>query len=152
MPEWPGIGERITACLRRLGYWKNDRPDVMRFAVEKGYPVTYLYKWLKDSAPERPNLEKLGEHLQVSPAWLLFGDEVSKEPARPRKRVRRALTCLVGALSLGVGPLWGYVPETHATGWPQVADNIVHYVNRGWARVRVSLTLWGFPRQTTVWA
>lgn len=118
MAKWTGVGERIAARLKELGYWKNGRPDVMRFGVEKGYPVTYLYKWLKDATPDRDNLTKLGVDLAVAPAWILFGDEVDKAPSRPRQRIRRALACLAGA-----GVLLGVVAPTRAS----VSSEAAHY-------------------------
>lgn len=69
-----GIGKRIRARLRALGYWKDGRPDVLRFCLEKGYPPQNMYTWLKGRVPMSENLMRLGMHLAVSPAWLLFGE------------------------------------------------------------------------------
>jgi hypothetical protein len=111
MGKWPGVGERITRCLHAAGYWKNDKPDVMRFSMERGIPVPYLYKWLKDVTPDRPYLLKLAKEFKVAPAWLLLGDDygVSQVSGPPTKRGHRKLRCLVGAL-LAVGSLGRTLP------------------------------------------
>lgn len=86
-----------------LGYVnKKGDPDVIRFSLEHGIIHTYVYRWIDSTLPDRDNLIRLGEILKVSPAWLLFGDEVSQAPTRPRKRARR-LACLAGALLLSLG-------------------------------------------------
>ncbi len=69
-----GIGQRIVQRLRTLGYWKNGRPDVSRFARERGYLSQSLYLWLKDAAaPSLDNLRRLAGDLGVSAEWLTFG-------------------------------------------------------------------------------
>lgn len=69
-----GIGQRIGQRLRVLGYWKNGRPDVGRFARERGYLSQSLYLWLKDAAaPSLDNLRRLAGDLAVSAEWLTFG-------------------------------------------------------------------------------
>jgi hypothetical protein len=69
-----GIEERFRGRLQALGYWKDGRPDVSRFCVEKGYLPQYVYAWLKGRVPAAANLVRLGTDLGVAPAWLLFGD------------------------------------------------------------------------------
>jgi hypothetical protein len=81
--KFPGMADRIRLRLRALGYWKNDRPDVTRFGVEKGYPPGYLYPWLKDSTPTFENLQRLVKDLDVPLAWLLLGEEGGPAPAAP---------------------------------------------------------------------
>jgi len=89
MQKWPGIGERIRERLRAIGYWKADKPDVLRFCIERGYIPTYVYKWLTDTTPSRENLYKLGRDLGVTAAWLLLGDEAApRESPRGRKQRR----------------------------------------------------------------
>jgi hypothetical protein len=109
MGKWPGIGDRMRERmkdLKDLGYWKNDRPNVLRFSLEKQYVPMYIYKWLDDTVPSRENLERLAADLQTNAAWLLFGDQagVSKAPIPPRKRGGQKLGCLVavGGITLGL--------------------------------------------------
>ena len=74
--KFPGVSERIKERLEALGYWKNDRPDVTRFARERGYLPSYVYKWLNEKVvPDYANLHKLAADLGVPMAWILFGDE-----------------------------------------------------------------------------
>jgi len=69
-----GIGQRLVQRLRVLGYWKNGRPDVSRFARERAYLSQSLYLWLKDAAaPSLDNLRRLARDLGVSAEWLTFG-------------------------------------------------------------------------------
>lgn len=77
MGNFSGLGERIRARLRALGYWKRDRPDVLRFCLEKGYRPQYVYAWLRDRVPSRANLDRLAADLDVSMAWVLFGEEAA---------------------------------------------------------------------------
>lgn len=74
-PRFPGVGDRLRQRLKALGYWKNDRPDVLRFCEEHGYVVQYVYAWLKDRLPGFNNLTRLAKDLRVPVAWLLLGDE-----------------------------------------------------------------------------
>ncbi len=108
MAGWEGFGRRLKLAMIEKGFVnRRGDADVTRFALSNGWLPNYIYRYLSDqSVPERPNLEKLGEVLDVSPAWLLFGDEVSKAPLRPRKRGPKSLTCLVAAL-LGLTTGWG---------------------------------------------
>ena len=100
MARWPDVDKRLVECLRVAGYWKHDKPDLMRFNAETGIPYTYLSKWTKGEAtPQRDNLILLGEIFKVSWIWLLVGDEVSKEPSRQRSQRRtRKLACVVAAM------------------------------------------------------
>jgi hypothetical protein len=103
--KWPGLQERLRQCIAEQGY-KNPA----QFADAKHYRITMLYKWLDDTTPNLDNLERLARDLGVSAAWLLFGNAsgVNKAPARPRKRGRQGLACLVAALGLTTG--WGVKP------------------------------------------
>jgi PAS domain S-box-containing protein len=72
------IGSRIIQRLSALKYWKNGRPDVSRFARERGYLPQSLYLWIKNAAaPNLENLTRLSQDLGVSVEWLTFG------PAQP---------------------------------------------------------------------
>jgi len=84
MKKWPKIGERISERLRALGYWRGDgRPDVMRFSLERRYVYIYLYRWLGGATPDHENIYRLAADLQVSPSWLLFGEEGALIPTSP---------------------------------------------------------------------
>ena len=84
MAQWPDVGERIKQRLLAVGYVKNGRPDVMRFCIEQRFFPQYAYKWINAGVlPERDNLLRLAACLDVSPAWLLFGDEVTPKPRQP---------------------------------------------------------------------
>ena len=76
-----GLGERLRTRLRALGYWKNDRPDVARFALERGYRPQYIYAWLRDRVPDYENLIRLARDLNVTPDWLRFGAETNEQVA-----------------------------------------------------------------------
>jgi hypothetical protein len=69
------IDQRIKIRLQALGYWKDGRPDVLRFCHERGYLRQYVYAWLKGRVPTVRNLMRLGADLVIPPAWLLFGDD-----------------------------------------------------------------------------
>jgi len=96
MQKWPGIGGRIRERLRAIGYWKADKPDVMRFCIERGYIPTYVYKWLTDTTPSRENLYQLGDDLGVTAAWLLLGEDASAGSRRPRGRKPRRPVPIAG--------------------------------------------------------
>lgn len=74
-----GFGDRVKARLRALGYWKNDRPDTPRFALERGYRPQYVYAWLRDRIPDYENLIRLARDLSVTPDWLRFGAETDEQ-------------------------------------------------------------------------
>jgi len=78
--KWPGFPERLRQAFRRAGYWKNDRPDVMRYVaqhgIQHGIHVSYAYKYINgETVPDRERLIALAAALDVRPWWLLFGDE-----------------------------------------------------------------------------
>ena len=91
-----GFGDRLKARLRALGYWKNDRPDTPRFALERGYRPQYVYAWLRDRIPDYENLIRLARDLNVTPDWLRFGAETDEQVAAavgvraPETRMTRA--------------------------------------------------------------
>lgn len=73
--KWPGLGERITQGLKNKGYWKNGKPEVIRFCIERGFVPNYLYKWLAGTMPGYDNLIKLCTVLGMTPAELVFGPD-----------------------------------------------------------------------------
>ena len=142
MGEWAGLGARIRQAIKERGFVNaRGEPDVQRFAITHGWVPNYLYRWINETnTPDRENIDKLGVALNVSPPCLLFGDEVSKEPARPRKRVRRALSCLAGALLIATSgvPVFG--------GTIQVGDNKAECTLSELRRRYRYFALEGFPR------
>jgi len=70
-----GFGDRVHRRLVGLGYVKRDKPDVSRFCRERDYRPQYVYAWLKGRLPRAGYLERLAGDLQVSPAWLMFGEQ-----------------------------------------------------------------------------
>jgi PAS domain-containing protein len=76
-----GFGERLKSRLKAVGYWKHDRPDVARFALERGYRPQYVYAWLRDRIPDYENRVRLARDLQVAPNWLRFGDGAAEDQA-----------------------------------------------------------------------
>ena len=112
MAQWPGLGERIRQRLVELGYKQaNGKPDVLGFSLKHSYIPMYVYKWANAGVmPSQENVERLARDLNVSAPWLLFGGEVDKAPAAPRKR-GRALRCLVAApLLVGIATTTAGVP------------------------------------------
>jgi transcriptional regulator with XRE-family HTH domain len=134
--QWPGFTERLQQSIREAGY-----RNAAQFADAKGIRITYVYKWLGGTTPDRENLERLATHLGVSPAWLLFGDDVEKAV---RPIVLRALAWLVVALGVtaasGVrSSEAGYLGPTVGEGPAESA----YYVNL-WRR----FVYWWWSRQT----
>jgi transcriptional regulator with XRE-family HTH domain len=94
MAKWPGLPERLRAAFEQAGYWKNGRPDVLGFSLQHRFLAGYTYKWLGGYAvPDRDNLLRLADALNVSPAWLLFGDET---PPPKGKKSRRPMYPIAG--------------------------------------------------------
>jgi helix-turn-helix protein len=80
--KWPGVGDRIKQAIARK-YWKNGKPDISGFSVDNKFIITYVYKWCNgETTPDRENLFRLGEALDVPPAWLLFGDDAGQSSER----------------------------------------------------------------------
>lgn len=110
--RWPGFGDRVRQRLLALGYVRPDgQAHISRFTTEKGYVITLFYKYLDNTTPDRENLLRLARDLQVSPAWLLFGDDLGSPaiaaapapaPARPGKR--RRMTPIAGGSDAPVTP------------------------------------------------
>lgn len=78
--KWPGFPERLREAFQRAGFWKNDRPDIMRFVrqigIQHGIHVSYCYKYINgETVPDRERLIAMASALDVRPWWLLFGDE-----------------------------------------------------------------------------
>lgn len=75
MPRLQGVGPRIAARLKAMGYVRADgRPDVPRFAWDFHYDKTVLYEWLADRRTPTKDLDRLCADLQVSRGYLLFGE------------------------------------------------------------------------------
>jgi PAS domain S-box-containing protein len=73
MSRFPGIGQRVKARLKALGYWRDGRTEIGRFCEDKGYRPQYLYAWLGDRIPTYENLVRLARDLGVQPEWIMFG-------------------------------------------------------------------------------
>jgi transcriptional regulator with XRE-family HTH domain len=84
MAKWPKIGDRLRERLQAVGYWRDGRPEVGRFCVERGYLTTYLYRWLSGATPDHENIYRLARDLGVSPSWLLFGEDGDVIPGGPQ--------------------------------------------------------------------
>jgi hypothetical protein len=65
------FGERVRGRLKALGYWKDDRPDVGRFSLDRGYIPSYIYRWVAGQVPRGASLLRLAADLGVSVEWLL---------------------------------------------------------------------------------
>lgn len=91
MSKTQGLGERLRERLRVLGYWQSakNKPDVIRFSVERGYVHSYIYRWLDGQTPRGATLLKLARDLEVSVEWLLGlpGRAPDPPPSRRRKPV-----------------------------------------------------------------
>jgi len=125
--------------------------NVAQFADAIGVRITYAYKWAGGTTPERENLEKLAAFFKVSPAWLLFGDDVPREPLR--RRGKKVVAGLVGALMLmATGGVPGHAGTLQDVGSAGTSDNstrgitsITALVLRRWAlglRDLARLELW----------
>lgn len=79
MPYNEDMAQRLRMALRRIGYWKGDRPDVGRFCREKGYLPQSVYSWLQGVEPRHEALRSLAAHLQCSVAWLVAGEEAGTQ-------------------------------------------------------------------------
>jgi hypothetical protein len=99
-------GERVRERFRILGYWKDGKPDVSRFAVERGYIPSYLYRWLAGETPRGESLFRFAADLKVEPQWLVTG-------SRARNVVRRLVTILLTAGVLGQAGTIDIVPQVH---------------------------------------
>ena len=112
--EWPGLGERIRQRIRELGMvTPSGKADIATFTTTHGYVITGFYKWLTNTTPERETLLRLARDLEVSPAWLLFGDQPGGPTPPPGKRRRRKPVPISGG-SDGPDPL----------GVAQLVDNV----------------------------
>jgi transcriptional regulator with XRE-family HTH domain len=111
MKKWPNIGDRIRERLLRLGYERNGKPDVMRFALEKGVLPVYLYRWIGGATPDYDNIIRLARDLETSPGWLMFGDAATAIPAGPRSSRSRQTPIRGGSGAAAAVP----APEPDAT-------------------------------------
>jgi hypothetical protein len=86
MKKWPNIWDRIKERLLALGYrQENGRPDVMGFAFRHEWNHVYIFRWIGGSTPDYDNIIKLSGQLDVSPSWLMFGEQGTLVPARSPK-------------------------------------------------------------------
>src|SRR3990170_1810454 len=127
MSDFAGLGERIRTRLELLGYWKNERPDVLRFCEERRYRPQYVYAWLKDRVPTRANLSRLAHDLGVPMAWIMFGQDAGQVAAEPRHALETAGRDAEGPVAerapLPNSPRPGKPARPVAPAWePQVLD------------------------------
>lgn len=115
-PNYPGVGKRIKARLVALDYVTEDGgPDIGRFIRDHNYDGRYFYRWAnKDRTPTGDYLERLCADLDVSRAWLLFGEG----PAPRRRLTSRPIR---GGSGASVPPAPGTLPV--AIDGPQVVDS-----------------------------
>ena len=148
---WPGFKERLEGCIRDAGY-----KNAAQFADANGIRITYIYKWLGGTTPDRANLTRLARIFKVAPAWLLFGDEVQREPFK-----KLLVSLLLGLTTASMVPAHSTAAiPTREPGAssdnnrPQVLENTAvgyeDYVNPAkWLRNLIGyLRLSGFPRLT----
>lgn len=81
--RFPGLAERIRKGLEARGYWKEGRPDVLRFARDYEVNDEYIYRWLRGTTPNFDHLQTLAKALDVPIAWLLLGDHDGRGRHRP---------------------------------------------------------------------
>jgi transcriptional regulator with XRE-family HTH domain len=73
---YPGLGARLRArILEQYG-------SVAQFTQQRGYSSVYVYRWFRGMMPTYPHVMRLAADLQVTPAWLLFGDAANAIPPR----------------------------------------------------------------------
>jgi hypothetical protein len=107
---YPGVGQRMVARLKALGYEKPDAEygvDVERFCWDFRFGRTNVYNWLGDVATPVKDLTRLCDVLGVSEVYLLQGRERDPKIQPGMARQRGKTRGLLLALSLGaVGALW----------------------------------------------
>jgi transcriptional regulator with XRE-family HTH domain len=142
MSQWPGLGDRIKQRLVELGYQQtNGKPDILGFSLKHSYIAMYLYKWANAGVmPSRENIERLARDLNVSAPWLLFGGEVDKAPAHPRKRGRRALGCLVAALAFTASSMVPVAVEPSRSATPNASTSYRRWRLYWWGLSGISPT------------
>ncbi|MGH7264042.1 MAG: PAS domain-containing protein, partial [Candidatus Rokuibacteriota bacterium] len=99
MNKFPGLGDRMRGRLKALGYWRQNRPDILRFCAERDYRPQYVYAWLKDRVPTYANLRRLARDLDAPIAWLVFGRE-AESAALPDAGPRSAPTAPAQVIDL----------------------------------------------------
>jgi hypothetical protein len=88
MKKWPNIGERIKERIVSLGFQHYDgRPNVGVFSLQRDYNPVYLYRWIGGATPDYENIIRLARDLEVSPCWLMFGEEGTLVPTLSARRV-----------------------------------------------------------------
>jgi hypothetical protein len=107
---YPGVGERMVARLKTLGYEKPEAEygvDVERFCWDYRFGRTNVYNWLSDEATPVKDLTRLCDVLGVSEVWLLQGRERDPKAQPGKARQRGKARSLLLALSLGAaGVMW----------------------------------------------
>ena len=103
MKKWPNIGDRMRQRLLHLGFVRDGKADVMRFALERGYHHVYLYRWIGGATPDYDNIIRLARDLETSPSWLMFGEAGTSVPVAPPTAERHPLTAAPSRRS-GRGP------------------------------------------------
>lgn len=82
--HWPGLGPRLREAIGRRYTNSRGNPDVIRFALEYRFVLNNVYRWIGGQAvPTYDNLLKLAAALEISPAWLCFGDDEGRAVQRP---------------------------------------------------------------------
>jgi hypothetical protein len=108
MGKWDGLAERIRQRIAELGY-----KNAAEFADRKHYRITYVYKWIAGTTPDRPTLEKLAQDLATTPEWLLFGDVVYERNKKRPKAIAGG-SDIVKAVLLALGLLCATAPAAAA--------------------------------------
>jgi hypothetical protein len=111
MKKWPNIGDRITERLLALGFRRvNGKPDVMGFSFRNGWNHVYLFRWIGGSTPDYDNIIKLSAQLEVSPSWLMFGEQGTQVPSLageskpPARKAGRSVGVPIGSAAVSPAP------------------------------------------------
>lgn len=65
------FGGRLTQAILAAGY-----KNVMQFCLDRKYRSPEVYKWIRGAhEPRAKYVIRLAADLNVSPGWLLFGDQ-----------------------------------------------------------------------------
>lgn len=76
-----GFAARFREALQRAGYWTGRRPAAKRFALEHGYDLATVGRWMNGGAiPENWRIIEIARALHVSAGWLLFGEGKESHP------------------------------------------------------------------------
>ncbi len=76
-----GFATRFREALQHAGYWTGRRPAAKRFAMEHGYDLATVGRWMNGGAiPENWRITEIARVLHVSAGWLLFGEGKDHHP------------------------------------------------------------------------